>query len=202
MGGKSTAVNEYTKTVFVECALFDPVRIALTGRRQQIAQRCAGRGSSAAWIRAFCRTRWTQRRQMILSICGGEPSEQMAAGAEPNWRRSATLRFERLAGLAECGSAAGRCRGNSAAPGIRGAFAHGAGGDGGAVPPWRNDVAGDTKLAHDGSLDDDRVMRAAEGAALIEPESGSDRGSAADPRPGHDSRRYRCRTRRRCRKRR
>ena len=36
MGGQTTAVNDYTKNVFVECALFDPVRVALTGRRQQL----------------------------------------------------------------------------------------------------------------------------------------------------------------------
>ena len=36
MGGKSTAVSESTTNVFVECALFDPVRVALSGRRHQI----------------------------------------------------------------------------------------------------------------------------------------------------------------------
>ena len=33
MGGEATGCDEATTTVFVECALFDPVRVALTGRR-------------------------------------------------------------------------------------------------------------------------------------------------------------------------
>jgi phenylalanyl-tRNA synthetase beta chain len=36
IGGEATGCDETTHTVFVECALFDPVRIALTGRRHQI----------------------------------------------------------------------------------------------------------------------------------------------------------------------
>ena len=35
----------------------------------------------------------------MIALCGGEASEVVAAGAEPAWRRDATLRFERLAGL-------------------------------------------------------------------------------------------------------
>ncbi|MGI4977092.1 MAG: YtpR family tRNA-binding protein, partial [Janthinobacterium lividum] len=37
MGGEATGVSAETTSVFVECALFDPVRIALTGRRLGIA---------------------------------------------------------------------------------------------------------------------------------------------------------------------
>ena len=36
IGGEATGCDETTTTVFIECALFDPVRIALTGRRHQI----------------------------------------------------------------------------------------------------------------------------------------------------------------------
>jgi len=36
IGGEATGCDLATTTVFVECALFDPVRIALTGRRHQI----------------------------------------------------------------------------------------------------------------------------------------------------------------------
>ncbi len=36
MGGAATGSDENTTSVFVECALFDPVRIARTGRRHQI----------------------------------------------------------------------------------------------------------------------------------------------------------------------
>src|SRR6266436_2081633 len=33
IGGEATGCDETTTDVFVECALFDPIRIALTGRR-------------------------------------------------------------------------------------------------------------------------------------------------------------------------
>ena len=36
---------------------------------------------------------------MILDLCGGEPGEVVADGAEPAWRRDATLRFARLGEL-------------------------------------------------------------------------------------------------------
>jgi hypothetical protein len=36
---------------------------------------------------------------IIMELCGGEASDISEAGQEPNWRRHATLRFERLMGL-------------------------------------------------------------------------------------------------------
>jgi phenylalanyl-tRNA synthetase beta chain len=168
MGGKSTAVTESTRNVFVECALFDPIRIALTGRRQQLrsdARARFERGVDQSLLPAAL----DAATQMIMSLCGGEPSEPMSAGAEPAWRRSASLRFERLVGLA----------GTEVPPddavqilenlGFR-IEAHDVHHVTVAVPPWRNDIAGDTRLAHGGSLDDDRFMRATEGATVIEPE--------------------------------
>src|SRR5205823_4262527 len=37
VGGEATGCDESTTEAFIECALFDPVRVALTGRRHQIA---------------------------------------------------------------------------------------------------------------------------------------------------------------------
>ncbi len=36
---------------------------------------------------------------MIQHLCGGEASRVVAAGAEPAWQRTATMRFARLATL-------------------------------------------------------------------------------------------------------
>jgi phenylalanyl-tRNA synthetase beta chain len=36
IGGESTGCDGGTKAVFIECALFDPIRVALTGRRHQV----------------------------------------------------------------------------------------------------------------------------------------------------------------------
>ena len=58
---------------------------------------------------------------MVLELCGGEPGEVTEAGTPPDWQRTATLRFERIAGLG--GSDIPRRRSGRLAgtPGLRGA---------------------------------------------------------------------------------
>ncbi len=98
IGGESTGCDESTKSVFVECALFDPVRVALTGRRHQIvsdARQRFERGLDPALMPDAIEA----ATAMILDLCGGEPAPVTAAGAEPAWQRDATLRFSRIASL-------------------------------------------------------------------------------------------------------
>ena len=98
VGGEPTGCDETTTTVFVECALFDPVRIALTGRRHQIvsdARQRFERGIDPAIMPDAVEA----ATALILELCGGEPGEVTAAGAPPDWHRTATMRFERLAGF-------------------------------------------------------------------------------------------------------
>ncbi len=168
MGGKSTAVNEHTRNVFVECALFDPIRVALTGRREQLhsdARARFERGVDQSLLPAAL----DAATQMIMSICGGEPSEPMSAGGEPAWRRDASMRFERLAGLAGADVPAG----DAVAILERLGFvvrSQDASQVTVAVPPWRGDIAGDSRIDHDNRLDPEHAVRVTEGAALIEPE--------------------------------
>lgn len=168
MGGKATGVRDETRNVFIECALFDPVRIALTGRRRQIhsdARARFERGVDPALLpRAL-----DAATRMIMDICGGEPSEAVSAGAEPAWRRRATLRFDRLAGLGGAKVAPDRAvriledlgftveERDAARVTV-------------AVPPWRNDVAAHGLLDQYKRIDTDQAMKAAEGAEAIEPE--------------------------------
>ena len=168
MGGKSTAVSDTTKNVFVECALFDPVRVALSGRRHQLhsdARARFERGLDQSLLPAAL----DAASALIMKLCGGEPSEPVSAGAEPAWRRSATLRFERLNSLA------GTDVPQDEAVGVleRLGFALQSR-DGAqitvAVPPWRNDIAADTLLDTGGQVDHGRAIMAAEGAGIIEPE--------------------------------
>ena len=168
MGGQSTSVNEYTKNVFVECALFDPVRIALTGRRQQMhtdARARFERGVDQSLLPAAL----DAATHMIISICGGEASEPVSAGSEPPWRRNATLRFERLAGLGGVELAPDKAVAILQRLGftlqLRDETAVTV-----AVPPWRNDIAGNTLLDTGGQVEHQRAMKAAEGAGQIEPE--------------------------------
>ncbi len=145
MGGEATGATADTTVVFVECALFEPVRVALSGRRHGIASEARQRfergidpALPAAALEAATR--------MILELCGGEASEVVSAGAPPAWRREAGLRFDRIAGLGglqvepdEAVAALERLGfALKARDETRAAFA---------VPSWRNDVAQPVVLA-------------------------------------------------------
>ncbi|MEJ0045822.1 MAG: phenylalanine--tRNA ligase subunit beta [Rhodospirillales bacterium] len=168
MGGQSTGVSDATRNVFVECALFDPVRVALTGRRQQLHSDARARFERGVDQSLLPRGLDAATR-MIIDLCGGEASDPVSAGAEPNWRRDATLRFERLAGLGGADVAPDAAVGILQRLGFdvreRDAKTVTV-----AVPPWRNDIAGDTKLDTGGQVEQQRAVQAAEGAALVEPE--------------------------------
>ena len=96
IGGEPTGCDETTTAVFVECALFDPVRVALTGRRHQVvsdARQRFERGIDPALMPGAVEA----ATAMILELCGGEPGEVTEAGTPPAWQRDATLRFARIA---------------------------------------------------------------------------------------------------------
>lgn len=98
MGGEHSGCTEATTDVFLEVAYFDPIRTATTGRKLDIlsdARFRFERGVDPALIvpAAEIATR------MILDLCGGEPSELVVAGEEPDWRSSVVLRPERVAEL-------------------------------------------------------------------------------------------------------
>ncbi|MBU6500093.1 MAG: phenylalanine--tRNA ligase subunit beta, partial [Rhodospirillales bacterium] len=95
IGGEATGCDDATTSVFVECALFDPIHVAHTGRHHQLvsdARQRFERGVDPALLPDAIEA----ATAMILDLCGGEPGEVVAAGAEPGWRREATLRFARL----------------------------------------------------------------------------------------------------------
>ncbi len=168
VGGEATGCDEGTRSVFIECALFDPVRVALTGRRHQVvsdARQRFARGIDPALMPGALEA----ATRMILDLCGGEPGPVVAAGREPDWRRDATMRFERLAGLGGADIPADEAvealerlgfavRGRDAARVTV------------AVPSWRNDIAAGVALDQGGDLDPAAATRAAEGCAIIEPE--------------------------------
>lgn len=168
MGGQTTGVSLETQNVFIECALFDPVRIALTGRRHQLHSDARARFERGVDPSLLPRA-LDAATHLIMQLCGGEPSEPVFAGAEPAWRRTASLRFRRL----------GELGGASVAPGRAVAILESLGftptnrNDDAVtveVPAWRNDVAGGTKLTPSTDVDPARAVAAVEGAAAIEPE--------------------------------
>ncbi len=102
IGGDSTGCTEATRNVYIEAALFDPVRTAATGRRLQIqsdARYRFERGLDPEFVRPGIEI----ATRLVLELCGGEPSAVAVSGAVPDWRRRYAFRPERthtLGGLA------------------------------------------------------------------------------------------------------
>ena len=98
MGGEATGAGEHTSSVFIECALFDPVRIALSGRRHAIhsdARQRFERGIDPALAVAGLEA----ATRMMIDLCGGEASEVVVAGEAPAWQRAVRLRFSQVGAL-------------------------------------------------------------------------------------------------------
>ena len=102
VGGTASGCTEETVNVFVEAALFDPLRTAASGRKLAIdsdARYRFERGVDPDAVIAGME----QATALITDLCGGEPSELVVAGATPDWRRTLTLRptrVEHLGGVA------------------------------------------------------------------------------------------------------
>lgn len=102
MGGEETGCTEATVDVLVESALWNPLNIAQTGRRlgiQSDARYRFERGVDPS----FMVPGLDIATQLIIEMCGGEPSEMVVAGAAPD--RDLIIDFpfaeiERLSGLA------------------------------------------------------------------------------------------------------
>lgn len=165
-GGEGSGCDESTTSVFLECALFDRVKIAQTGQRTGVfsdARARFERGVDSQLLPDALAAATT----MIQQLCGGEASEISEAGQRPDWTRQASLRFERLrsfggsdiappdavAALERLGFTVVDETAQSVTV---------------AVPSWRNDIAQPQAL--DQAPDLPGAQQAAEGAAEIEPE--------------------------------
>ena len=76
------------RNVFIEGALFDPVRTAATGRElnlQSDARYRFERGLDPEFTRPGVEI----ATRLIIELCGGEASEIARPGAVPDWRRQA-----------------------------------------------------------------------------------------------------------------
>ena len=102
MGGAFGGCDEGTTEAFLECALFDPIKVAGSGRRLGIdsdARHRFERGpdtDGARWGTAVA-------ARLILDWCGGETSRVVDAGAIPDNRKTVALRPERLKSLGGLG---------------------------------------------------------------------------------------------------
>ena len=82
IGGERTGVDEDTTDVLLECALFDPATIALTGQRHGIVSDARARFERGVDPQ-HAGTAIETATQMILDLTGGEPSEPRISGAWP-----------------------------------------------------------------------------------------------------------------------
>ncbi|HQT64609.1 MAG: phenylalanine--tRNA ligase subunit beta [Acidocella sp. 20-57-95] len=165
VGGEATGCDESTKNVFIECALFDRVKIAQTGQRHAIfsdARQRFERGIDSMLLPVAL----DAATSMVMDICGGTPSLVTEAGEKPDWNRKASLRFARLkefggadvlpdeavASLEKLGFTIYRRDGQHVELD---------------VPSWRNDIASPPALDQREAAG---AEKAAAGAAEIEPE--------------------------------
>ena len=147
MGGQESGVTHDTTEVFLEVALFDPVRIAKAGRRLGLLSDARFRfergldPESADWGEAVA-------TRLIQEICGGEASHLTAAGEIPRARQQIDLRVARVASWAAWRSAPRPAGGSWTTWASR--PESDTGGDGeviqATVPPWRVDVEGEACL--------------------------------------------------------
>jgi phenylalanyl-tRNA synthetase beta chain len=102
LGGEDTGVTTETKNILIECAYFDPLRTAATGRKAQIqsdARYRFERGVDPAFIKPGL----DLATAMMIEVAGGTPSKARIAGAPPDAKAVISFNFglvEKLAGIA------------------------------------------------------------------------------------------------------
>jgi phenylalanyl-tRNA synthetase beta chain len=146
MGGEETGVTEATTEVFLEVALFDPIRTAATGRALGIESDARYRFErgvdprSALWGAEVA-------ARLILALCGGEASALTIAGEMPEDRRTVDLRPGRVESLGGVAVAPADQRRILDALGFETEEA----GDAirATVPTWRQDIGGEADLVEE-----------------------------------------------------
>lgn len=87
VGGTSTGVDENTQNVYLECAWFDPMKIARTGRSLEVLSDARYRFERGV-DPEFMADATEMATQMILDLCGGSAGSVIKAGELPQWRRT------------------------------------------------------------------------------------------------------------------
>ncbi|MBK0328949.1 phenylalanine--tRNA ligase subunit beta [Rhodobacteraceae bacterium F11138] len=142
MGGLDTGVTGDTVDVFLESAFWDHVQIALTGRALKINSDARYRFERGV-DPEFTLQGLELATQMILDLCGGEPSEVVSAGSVPDHARAYKLDAARVQSLVGMEIAEAEQRQTLTRLGFRldGDMAH--------VPSWRPDVQGEADLVEE-----------------------------------------------------
>ena len=145
MGGESTKVDDATGDIFLESAWFDPIRTAQTVRTTTISSD-AGYRFARGIDPEFVVPGLELATQLIIDLCGGEPSDVVVAGQAPPRRADVSFDpayVEKLTGLAVSPDDTKRiltALGFTVSGNIPWTVA---------VPSWRRDVEGKADLVED-----------------------------------------------------
>ncbi|MDU8927790.1 phenylalanine--tRNA ligase subunit beta [Alisedimentitalea sp. MJ-SS2] len=142
MGGLATGCTEETTNVFLEAAVWDHIQIAYAGRALKINSDARYRNERGI-DPAFNMPAIELATQMIMELCGGEPSNVVVAGEVPNTDRAYKLDAKRVISLVGMDIPEAEQRQTLTALGFRmdGNMAH--------VPSWRRDVQGEADLVEE-----------------------------------------------------
>jgi phenylalanyl-tRNA synthetase beta chain len=142
MGGLETGCTEETVDVFLESAFWDFVQIAKTGRALKINSDARYRFERGV-DPEFTLEGLERATQMIMDLCGGEPSEVVIAGDVPNHGRAYKLDPAQVQSLVGMEIPESEQRQTLTHLGFRleGNMAH--------VPSWRPDVQGEADLVEE-----------------------------------------------------
>ena len=133
MGGEHSGCDEATRDVLIESALWDPANIAQSGRKLGImtdARYRFERGVDPEFSMPGC----DLATELVLSICGGEPSRIVVAGDPSPPRRSIPIPYDEVKRL--LGVSIPRQEGEA----ILARLGFGVGDGTVVVPSWRPDV--------------------------------------------------------------
>jgi phenylalanyl-tRNA synthetase beta chain len=142
MGGLPSGCTESTVNVFLESAYWDPVTVAMTGRKLKInsdARYRFERGVDSA----FTAKGLDLAAALIMELCGGEASDMVVAGAVPDTTRSYKLDTDRVKSLVGMDIPDYEQRETLTALGFELI------GDDAFVPSWRPDVMGEADLVEE-----------------------------------------------------
>ena len=133
MGGEHSGCDEATRDVLIESALWDPANIAQTGRKLGIMTDARYRFERGV-DPEFCVPGCDLATELVLSICGGEPSRIVVAGDPSPPRRSIPFPYDEVKRL--LGVLIPRQEGEA----ILARLGFGVGDGTVVVPSWRPDV--------------------------------------------------------------
>lgn len=87
VGGTSTGSEDDTTNVYLECAYFDPMKTARTGRDLEVLSDARYRFERGI-DPEFMADATEMATQMIIDLCGGQAGSVIKAGDIPNWKRT------------------------------------------------------------------------------------------------------------------